>query len=102
MFQCFPNYGLPYKIILNFDGKFHGSNIMRCLHNNIHTGENLRNKSINTGEKPYINDVVFVSFMKTPVHKTYHLSSQLIKLTILLSKTLYHKDIAYSFFRYSL
>ena len=49
----------------------------------IHTEEKPYDKSIHTGEEHYIYDFIILSFIRTPVHKSYHLSN--LKLNILLT-----------------
>ena len=35
---------------------------------------------INTGEEPHTHDIVNVSFIKNPIHKTYPLSNPFVKM----------------------
>ena len=67
-FQFFDVYfaskGYPFK------------NILR---RSIHTEEKPYGKSIHIGKEPYIYDIIIVSLIKSPAHKTHPLSNPLVK-----------------------
>ena len=46
----------------------------------IHTVEKPYDKSIHTGEEPYIYDIIIASLIKNPVHKSYFLPHLLVKM----------------------
>ena len=58
----------------------------------IHTDEKPYNKLVHTRESPNIYDFIIVSFIKKPSSQKLPLSN--LKLTVLFTETLSHKNIA--------
>ena len=58
-------------------------NILRML---IHTGEEPHIMSTHTGKELYIHDIIVVSVIKNPVHKTYPLVNPLVKMNLFVHK----------------
>ena len=68
----------------------------------IHTEEKSYDKSIHTGEEPYIYDFIIVSLIKKPVHKNTPCQTYWLKLTVLVTENSWPKGIANSMLKSSL